>query len=328
MLSFLPTLNVLIAGGLGFIGSNLARRLVGEGHNIVLVDNLNPQYGGNLANIADIRNRVTINISDIRDPFATNELLKNIDLIFSLAGQTSHVESMKDPFTDLDINAKSQLSLLESVRMVCPEAIVVHASTRQIYGRPKYLPVDEAHPIRPIDVNGVSKAAGEQFHMLYHDVYGVRTTTLRLTNTYGPGMRIKDNRQGFLGGWIRNLLTGNPIKVFGDGKQLRDFNYIDDVVDALVRAARSPASYGKLFNLGHDEVVDLANLADQMVAAKPGASWQTVPFPPERKSIDIGSYYGNYSLAYKLLGWQPQVLLASGLERTLEYYRANLHSYL
>ena len=321
-------MNILITGGLGFIGSNLARRLVNEGHKVTLIDSLIPQYGGNLANIIDIRDRVTVNISDVRDPFATRELLKGVDLVFNLAGQTSHADSMTDPFTDLDINAKAQLSLLEAVRQVSPEAVVVFASTRQIYGRPQYLPVDEAHPIRPVDVNGVNKVAGEQFHLLYHDVYGIRTTALRLTNTYGPGMRVKDARQTFLGIWIRNLLKGDPILVFGDGKQLRDFNYVDDVVDALMRAAATPACYGKAFNLGHSEVIDLASLAQLLVDTEPGASWQLVPFPPERKSIDIGDYYSNHSLASELLQWQPHMPLSAGLARTLAYYRQHLAAYL
>lgn len=321
-------MNILIIGGLGFIGSNLARRLVQEGNQVALLDSLIPEYGGNLANIADIQDHVRINISDIRDPFATRELLKVVDVVYNLAGQTSHADSMTDPFTDLDINARSQLALLEAVRNVCPEAVVVFASTRQIYGRPQYLPVDEQHPIRPVDVNGVNKVAGEQFHLLYHDVYGIRTTALRLTNTYGPGMRVRDARQTFLGIWIRNLLQGEPILVFGDGKQLRDFNYVDDVVDALVRAASTPTCYGRAFNLGSPEVIDLANLAQSLCVLEPDASWQLVPFPPERKVIDIGDYYSNHSCATELLGWEPIIGLEYGLRRTVEYYRQHLPAYL
>lgn len=321
-------MKILITGGLGFIGSNLARRLLRDGHRVTLLDSLIPQYGGNLANIADIRDSVTLNISDVRDPFSIRELLKGIDVVFNLAGQTSHADSMTDPFTDLDINAKSQLSILEAVRKVSPDAIVVFASTRQIYGRPQYLPVDEAHPIRPVDVNGVNKVAAEQFHLLYHDVYGIRTTALRLTNTYGPGMRVKDARQTFLGIWIRNLLMGDPIQVFGDGKQLRDFNYVDDVVDALVRAATTSDCFGKAFNLGHSEIIDLGNLATLLTASEPGSAWQLVPFPPDRKLIDIGDYYSNYAMASQLLQWQPQVSLSDGLARTIAYYRKYLPAYL
>jgi UDP-glucose 4-epimerase len=321
-------MNCLITGGLGFIGSHLARRLVQEGHRVTVIDSLIPQYGGNLANVVDIRDKVTINISDVRDPFATRELLKGVHWVFNLAGQTSHADSMTDPFADLDINAKAQLSLLEAVRDVSPEAIVIFASTRQLYGRPKYLPVDEAHPIRPVDVNGVNKLAGEQFHLLYHDVYGIRTSALRLTNTYGPAMRIKDARQTFLGIWIRNLLSGRPIQVFGNGLQLRDFNFVDDVVEALLRAATTERCHGRVMNLGSPEVVSLADLAAQLITLEPGACWELVPFPEERKRIDIGDYYSDHALAGELLGWQPRVALEEGLARTVNYYRRHLPLYL
>ncbi|MBP80128.1 MAG: NAD-dependent epimerase [Deltaproteobacteria bacterium] len=321
-------MNLLITGGLGFIGSNLARRLVREGHEVTLVDSLIPQYGGNLFNINDIQGLLRINISDIRDPHSIRELLKGVDIIFNLAGQTSHADSMSDPFVDLDINAKAQLSLLEALREVAPEAVVVFASTRQIYGRPKYLPVNESHPIRPVDVNGVNKVAGEQFHMLYHDVYGIRTTSLRLTNTYGPGMRVKDARQTFLGIWIKNLLCGDPIYVFGDGLQLRDFNYVDDVVEALFKAAFTPECYGRSFNLGGSEVINLSDLAQLLVDQHPGGTWQLVPFPPDRKAIDIGDYYSDYRLANQLIDWCPLVSLKDGITKTLAYYQQNLNHYL
>jgi len=322
------SLNCLITGGLGFIGSHLARRLVQEGHQVTVIDSLIPEYGGNLVNVADIRHKITINISDIRDPFATRELLKGVQWVFNLAGQTSHADSMSDPFTDLDINAKAQLSLLEAVREVSPDAVVVFASTRQIYGRPQYLPVDESHPIRPVDVNGVNKLAGEQYHLLYHDVYGIRTCALRLTNTYGPAMRIKDARQTFLGIWIRNLLTGQPIKVFGDGNQLRDFNFVDDVVEALIRAASKGSCHGKVINLGSPEVVSLSDLAGRVSELQPGGSWELVPFPEERRRIDIGDYYSDHALALTLLDWKPKVELDAGLANTVNYYRNHLPSYL
>jgi dTDP-glucose 4,6-dehydratase/UDP-glucose 4-epimerase len=235
---------------------------------------------------------------------------------------------MKDPFSDLDINAKAQLSLLEAVREVAPNAVVVFASTRQIYGRPQYLPVDEQHPIRPVDVNGVNKVAGEQFHLLYHDVYGIKTTALRLTNTYGPCMRIKDSRQTFLGVWIKNLLNGDPILVFGDGKQLRDFNYVDDVVDALIKASMTPSCFGHAFNLGSSEVINLSDLATMLTDMIPNSSWQLVPFPPERKVIDIGDYYSNYSLAHQLLDWTPAISLETGLRKTFDFYHSHFSHYL
>ena len=240
---------ILITGGLGFIGSNLARRLVELDNEVTVVDSLIPEYGGNIRNIEGIRDKIRINLSDIRDEFSIKELIKNKDLIFNLAGQTSHLDSMENPFTDLEINAKAQLSILEACRQKNPESRIVFASTRQIYGRPQYLPVDEKHPRYPVDVNGINKIAGEQYHILYHEVYGIASSVLRLTNTYGPRMRIKDARQTFLGIWIRNLLQGKPIQVFGDGKQRRDYNFVDDVIDALLLSATSDDAIGKAFNL-------------------------------------------------------------------------------
>ena len=223
---------ILITGGLGFIGSNLARRLVVHGNTITVVDSLIPEYGGNFRNLHDVQDKITVSRSDVRDVGAINDLIKGHDFLFNLAGQTSHLDSMHDPITDLDINAKAQLSILEACRKYNPDIRIVFASTRQIYGKPKYLPVDEKHPRHPVDVNGINKIAGEQYHILYQEVYGIASSVLRLTNTYGPRMRIKDARQTFLGIWIRNLLEGKPVQVFGDGKQRRDYNYVEDVLDA------------------------------------------------------------------------------------------------
>ncbi len=318
---------VLITGGLGFIGSNLARRLVSLDAQVTLVDSLIPLYGGNQQNIADIRSRVTVNVCDVRDRFALDYLVKDQDYLFNLAGQTSHLDSMTDPQTDLDINASAQLSILEACRRSNPGVRLVFASTRQLYGRPDYLPVDERHPIRPVDVNGINKLAGEWYHLLYSNVYGIRSTVLRLTNTYGPGMRVKDARQTFLGIWIRQLLDGQTIKVFGDGAQLRDFNYVDDCVDALVLAAQTDAAVGKTYNLGGGEVVSLHELASMMSRLVPNGQFELVPFPPDRKAIDIGDYYSNYALIERELGWRPQVGLAAGLSATLDYYRRHRTHY-
>ena len=318
---------VLITGGLGFIGSNLARHLVGLGAKVTLVDSLIPQYGGNPRNISDIRDRVQVNVCDVRDRFAIEYLMREQHFLFNLAGQTSHLDSMTDPRTDLDINAGAQLSILEACRKVNPGIRIVFASTRQLYGRPDYLPVDEKHPIRPVDVNGINKLAGEWYHLLYNNVHGIRASVLRLTNTYGPGMRVKDARQTFLGIWVRQLLEGKPIKVFGDGLQLRDFNYVDDCVDALLLAGASEVTQGKVYNLGSEEVVNLKQTAEMMVALVPGASFEIVPFPPERKAIDIGDYYSDFSLFRGETGWSPKVGLAEGLERTLDYYRTEHPQY-
>ena len=318
---------ILITGGLGFIGSNLARRLVSQGANLTLVDSLIPQYGGNTFNIDDIKNKVAVNVCDVRDTFAMEHLIQGKEYLFNLAGQTSHLDSMADPHTDLDINAAAQLSILEVCRKVNPDIKIVFASTRQLYGRPDYLPVDEKHPIRPLDVNGINKLAGEWYHLLYNNVYGIRACALRLTNTYGPGMRVKDARQTFLGIWIRLLLEGKPIKVFGDGKQLRDFNFVDDCVEALLLAGANNNANGKVYNLGSSEIIGLSDLAEIMVNLGVSGNYELGPFPADRKAIDIGDYYSDYSLITKELGWVPKIDLKEGLKRTLNYYRAHFSHY-
>ncbi|MDH5645693.1 MAG: NAD-dependent epimerase/dehydratase family protein [Candidatus Heimdallarchaeota archaeon] len=318
---------VLITGGLGFIGSNLARALVSMGADVTVVDSLIPQYGGNEFNIVDIRDKVTVNVCDVRDPFAMAYLIKDKDYLFNLAGQTSHLDSMTDPQTDLDINANAQLSILEVCRKENTKIKIIFASTRQLYGKPSYLPVDEKHPIRPVDVNGINKLAGEWYHLLYNNVYGIRACALRLTNTYGPGMRVKDARQTFLGIWVRLLIEGKPIKVFGDGMQLRDFNYVDDCVEALLMTGASDIANGKVYNLGSKEIIGLKDLAAMMVTMGYGGEFELVPFPLERKAIDIGDYYSDFSLITEELGWSPKINLKEGIQRSLEYYKEHYSHY-
>jgi UDP-glucose 4-epimerase len=314
---------VLITGGLGFIGSNLARRLVDLGADVVLVDSLVPEYGGLLYNIAGIEDRVRVNISDVRDEHSLRVLVRDQDVVFNLAGQTSHLDSMTDPYTDLEINARSQLSILEACRHENPVVKVVFASTRQIYGRPRRLPVDEAHPIAPVDVNGINKTAGEWYHLLYGEVYGLRTAVLRLTNTYGPRMRVRDARQTFLGIWLRCALQGDEILVYGDGSQLRDLTYVDDAVDAFLLAAQRDESTGHVYNLGGPPPISLRDLADVVVRAAGSGSVRTISFPEDRKAVDIGDFYADYSAIARDLGWNPQVPVADGVARTLEYYNAH-----
>jgi UDP-glucose 4-epimerase len=319
--------DVLITGGLGFIGSALARRLVDLGAKVTLVDSLIPEYGGNLFNIHDIRDRVIVDLTDVRDTAAMSALIRRRQFLFNLAGQTSHLDSMTDPVTDLDINAAAQLHILEACRLSNRDVKIVFASTRQVYGRPQYLPVDEKHPVNPIDVNGINKLAGEWYHLLYNDVYRIRACALRLTNTYGPGMRVKDARQTFLGIWIRQLIEGKPIQIFGDGRQRRDFNFVTDVVEALLLAAESDKANGEVFNLGHTEHVSLAELAPLLVKLNGGGKHELIRFPEDRKAIDIGDYYADFRKIGKLLDWKPKVTLDRGLKKALEYYRANRAHY-
>jgi UDP-glucose 4-epimerase len=317
---------VLITGGLGFIGSNLARRLVDLGAHVTLVDSLVPQYGGHRFNIDGLEHRLQVNISDVRDPYSLRTHVAGQDFLFNLAGQTSHLDSMEDPFTDLDINCRAQLSILETCRQFNPTARIVFASTRQIYGRPDHLPVDERHPLRPVDVNGINKLAGEFYHRLYHDVYELPACVLRLTNTYGPRMRIKDARQTFVGVWIRLILEGQPFEVWG-GEQLRDFTYVDDCVEALLLAAVLPEAAGQVFNLGGCEATSLVDLARLLVELNGRGQFVQREFPAERKRIDIGDYYADDALIRRTLGWQPKVTLRDGLSRTLEFFRHNLDHY-
>lgn len=318
---------VLITGGLGFIGSNLARRLVKANAQVTLVDSLIPEYGGNLFNIAGIEDRVRVNISDVRDEHSMKYLVQGQDYLFNLAGQTSHMDSMQDPQTDLEINVRAQLSILESCRKYSPAAKIVFASTRQIYGKPDYLPVDERHPLRPVDVNGINKMAGEWYHILYNNVYGLAACALRLTNTYGPRMRVADARQTFLGIWVRLLLEGKSFEVWG-GEQLRDFSYVEDTIDALLLTAQNDAANGKVFNIGGEPVVSLLETAQLLVEANRGGEYAVRTFPAERKRIDIGDYYADDRLLREATGWYPRTPLAEGLRQTVEYYRAHLNEYI
>jgi nucleoside-diphosphate-sugar epimerase len=318
---------VLITGGLGFIGSNLARRLVTYGAEVLLVDSLIPEYGGNLYNIDGIEDDVRVNISDVRDHASMAVLVQDRDVLFNLAGQTSHMDSMQDPETDLEINCKAQLSILEACRRHNPDIRVVFAGTRQMYGKPDYLPVDEKHLLRPVDVNGINKMAGEWYHILYNNVYGIRTCALRLTNTIGPRMRICDARQTFLGIWIRRILEDEPFEVWG-GEQLRDFNFVEDTVDAFLLAATHENAWGKAFNLGARPPVSLLETAELLIAAAGRGAYEVREFPAERKKIDIGDYYSDYRLIEAALGWKPKTPLLEALRQTVDYYRENFSRYV
>ena len=315
---------VLVTGGLGFIGSNLAIRLVELGAETVLVDSMLRDYGATLRNVEPIRDRVTVNFSDVRDRHSLSYLVRGQDLIFSLAGQISHSESMRDPMTDLEINCSSQLSLLECCRHENLDARIVFASTRQLYGRPEYLPVDEAHPLAPVDVNGVNKLAAERYYTVYHDVYGMATVCLRLTNTYGPRMEITNDKKGFVGIFIRKALLGETIKIFGTGEQRRDFNYVDDVVTALLLAGERSSTDGQVFNLGHPNPRSLLDFVE-ILRGSCDFDVELVPFPPEAAAIDIGDYFGEFSKFRDATGWRPEVDLEVGLARTLAWYRSEDH---
>jgi UDP-glucose 4-epimerase len=322
---------VMVTGGLGFIGSNLALRLLDLGAEVLLVDALIPETGANLFNVdvAKDHPRLSLRKVDIRDVLTMERLVEGQDVIFNLAGQVSHVDSMTDPFTDLEINCRSQLALLEACRRHAPEVKVVFASTRQIYGRvaPDDLPVRESHPPAPVDVNGINKLGGERYHRLYNDVYGVRTCVLRLTNTYGPRMLVKNNRQTFIGWFVRQIVDGERIRLFGDGTQVRDMTYVDDAVEAFLVAGNSDAANGQVFNVGGTRPHSLREIVDTLIEAAGAGGCDLVPFPPERKAIDVGSVYVDDSRIRQELGWRPKVDLLEGLRRTVDFYRAHQPMY-
>jgi UDP-glucose 4-epimerase len=318
---------VIITGGLGFIGSNLARRLAAAGASILLVDSLIPEYGGNLFNIEGIEDKVTVNISDVRDEHSMRYLVQGQDFLFNLAGQTSHMDSMADPYTDLEINCRAQLSILEACRKWNPDIKIVFASTRQIYGKPEYLPVDERHLVRPVDVNGINKMSGEWYHILYNNVYGVRACALRLTNTYGPRMRVKDARQTFLGIWICLLVQDLPFEVW-DGGQLRDFTYVDDAVDAFLMVASDRAADGQVFNVGGERSISLRDLAELLVRVAGKGEYVLKQYPADRKRIDVGDYYADFKRLAAAVGWKPRIPLEQGLRESLDFYTRHLDHYL
>ncbi len=315
---FYRGLDILITGGLGFIGSTLAHRLVGFGSKVTLVDSLIPEYGGNIANIQGLEDKVIVNVADVRDEHSMRFLVKGRDVIFNLAGTLSHIDSMTDPYTDLQINCVSQLSILESCRKNNPDVKILFAGTRGQYGKAQKLPVDEHHPMIPTDVNGINNIAGEMYHILYNNVYGLRACSLRLTNTFGPRHQMRHHRQGIINWFVRLILEGREIKLYGDGKQIRDTNFVDDVVDAFLLAGASEEVNGQIYNLGGTPI-DLLQIAQTLVELW-GGSYTVVPFPEDMKTIEIGDYIADWSKIRDALGWRPRADIKDGLKKTLEYY--------
>ena len=318
---------VLITGGMGFIGSNLAIKLVSEGARVTILDAMLPQYGGNFYNLESVKTQLEINTSDMRDKSKLLDLVKGKEFIFNLAGQVSHQDSMTDPFLDLDVNVKAQLNLLEACRQCAAGSVIVYSSTRQLYGAPEYLPVDERHPVNPTDVNGINKLAAEQYHSLYSKVYGMKIVSLRLTNTYGPRQLIKNARQGFVGWFVNRAILGETIQLFGTGEQIRDFTYVDDVVSALCIAASTPNCHGRVYNLGGEQAT-LKQVAELLIKHCGKGRIEITPFPEERRKIDIGNFYGSYEKFAADVGWRPKIGLSDGLRNMIDYYKANKDFYL
>jgi UDP-glucose 4-epimerase len=318
---------ILITGGLGFIGSNLAIRLVESGAAVTVVDSLNPTCGGNYFNVASIQKDIEIVEGDAADVSLMRKLVRDKKYVFNLAGHVSHIESMEDPFSDLHMNAVAPLAILEACRHENRAAHIVYAGTRQSYGRPESLPLVETQVLKPVDVNGVSKMAGEWFHIVYGQAHGMSTVSLRLINTFGPRQLVKHSRQGFVGWFIRQAIDGEEIQLFGDGQQLRGFNYIDDVVDALLIAGTDERLLNDYFNLGGVQPVTLEAFVQLLLRITGRGSYRIVPFPAEKRAIDIGSVYTSAAKFNAVSGWKPRVTLEEGLSRTVEYYRRHRAHY-
>ena len=319
---------VLITGGLGFIGSNLAWKLVDLGARVLIVDSLIDDYGGNLFNICGVEDRLRVNVADVRQQSTMNYLVRGQDVIFNLAGQVSHIDSMRDPHTDLEINCRAQLSILEACRKHNAGVKIVFAGTRQVYGKADSLPVSESHLVRPADVNGINKAAGEYYHLLYNNVFGVRACSLRLTNVYGPRQLLKHNRQGFIAWFIRLAIEDREIEIYGDGAQLRDFVYVDDAADAFLRAGADEACNGQVLNVGGLEPIAHRDLVQLLVRIAGSGRCRFVEWPAEKKAIDIGDFYADSTRIGRTLGWAPVTGLADGLRRTIEFYREHFDQYV
>jgi UDP-glucose 4-epimerase len=318
---------VLITGGMGFIGSNLAHALVNLGVEVTIVDALVPEQGGNPFNLDGIADRVKVIRGDIGNDYVANHIVGGVDIIFNLAGQVSHLDSLLYPRHDLELNCAAQLTLLEACRNYNPHVKIVFTSTRQVYGRPERLPVSELHQVAPLDINGVHKLAAEHYHLLYSRLYGTRAVCLRLTNTYGPRQLLAHQRQGFIGWFVRQALSGDVIELYGEGRQRRDVNYVDDVVQALLLAGGNEKADGEIFNVGGGEPVSLADIAGELIRLTGRGSVRLVPFPREQQLIEIGNCYLNSQKIETLLGWQPRTSWRDGLARTVEFYRENLSKY-
>jgi len=319
--------NILITGGLGFIGSNLAIKLVKLGSKVLIVDSLLPDYGGNLFNIAEVKDKISVNFADVRDQNAMLYLVKGHDLIFNLAGTLSHIDSMTDPYTDLEINCKSQLTILEACRKNNPDVKIIFSGTRGQYGRAQYLPVDEKHPMCPTDVNGINNMAGEWYHILYNNIYGIRATSLRLTNTYGPRHQMRHSKQGFLNWFVRQAIEGNTIPIYGDGAQKRDFNHVDDVVTALLLAGATEKTNGEVYNLGTGVPISVLDVIKSIIKIARKGSYKHIEFPHDKRRIEVGDYYADYSKFSKVTGWSPKTDFENGLRKTIKYYEHHKKHY-
>jgi UDP-glucose 4-epimerase len=319
---------VLVTGGLGCLGSSLTLELVAAGARVTVVDSCHPMFGANEYNLDGVRDRVSVNVCDIRDADAMNHLVKGQDLLFHIGMQTSHVDSMTDPFWDIDINCRGNMVVYEAIRHHNPDCYVIYAGTRGQYGVLESTPVDETHRMQPTDVYGVNKVAAEGYGFVYHRAYGIPFCSLRVNNCYGPRHQMRHAKYGILNWFIRLAMDGETIKLFGDGSQKRDYNYVDDAIEAfLLAGANRSACDGEAFNLGSGRVRTLREATDLILEAAGCGSLELAPWPDDRKAIETGDYFADYSKFTAATGWEPRVEMEDGLARTVEFYKAHKAHY-
>ena len=318
---------VLVTGGLGFIGSNLCARLVELGATVTIVDNMMPRLGGNLFNVKGIEDQIHINFSDVRDAHSMDYLVKGQEIIFHLAGQVNHVDSIRNPIQDLDINCRGTLVLLESCRKYNQEAKIIFAGTRGEYGSSVKLPVAEDHPTNPKGIYAVTNLTAEKMVLVYHDVHNIQGACLRITNTYGPRHQMVHDEYGVVNWFIRKAIDGEMIPVFGDGNILRDFLFVDDAVECFIEVANSPHAYGEVFNVGTGIPFSFVDLAKKIVKAAGTGKVAFTDFTKERKEVEPGDYYTDISKIRGVVGWEPRTGLEEGLRKTIEFYRTYKNEY-
>lgn len=324
---------VLVTGGMGFIGSNLVLALVRQGARVTVVDAQVPGCGAQPANLEAVRDQIQLSTDDIGNDDRMKQLLPGQEVIFNLAGEISHLRSMSDPLRDLSINCTSQLQFLNLCRLLNPGATIVYASSRQVYGCPKYMPVDEEHPINPVDFNGVHKHTTERYHFLLRQQFQMHTICLRLGNVYGPRQAIHQDCRGFIDAFLRAALEGKRLDVFGDGQQLRGLIYVDDVADAFLKAGLAGIGAAPAYNVGAASPVSLWEIAQTLSRLAGCPPPRLLPFPPDRLAIDIGSFHASSEKFRREFGWVPRTGLEEGLRETLQFFRPggksriDVHSY-
>jgi nucleoside-diphosphate-sugar epimerase len=318
---------VLITGGAGMIGSTIAHQAVAQGARVSILDAMLPLYGGNLFNLQGILPQVRFIQGDIRDLDLMRRVVPGYDFIFSLAGQVSYVDSNTDPLMDLEINCKGHLQVLEACRLENPRARLLFASSRFVYGRIEYNPVDEGHPFNCLSIYGIHKLAGEKYYRFYQEAYGVPTVSVRIANPYGPRQQMKHSKYGIVNWFIRLALDGQPLTVFGDGLQRRDYIFNEDLAAGCIALMLSPGTEGQVYNLGTGTGVPFIEMAQLVAAAVPGAELRQVEWPQDRYFVETGDYLSDISRITAVSGWQPRTSIEAGIERTVAYYRAHRQQY-